>query len=65
MEDIPWNQTSFERHKLKHLGLQDGFFFNGHRAVNDYQTVILLLSHADFPENPSTLSLLLERTRTV
>ena len=60
MEDIPWNQTSFEGHKLKHLSLQDGFFFNGHRAVNDYQAVILLLSHAGFPENRSTLSLLLE-----
>lgn len=58
MKDIPWDQTSFEGHKLEHLSLQGGFFFNGHRAVNNYQAVIVFLSYAGFPESRSTLSLL-------
>jgi len=37
MEDIPWDQTGFEGRKLGHLGLQAGFFFDGHRAVDDCQ----------------------------
>ncbi|MBS1023476.1 3'-5' exonuclease [Gluconobacter cerinus] len=65
MEDIPWDQAGFEGRKLGHLGLQAGFFFNGHRAVDDCQAAIALLGHTGFPENRSALSLLLERARTV
>lgn len=65
MEDIPWNQAGFEGRKLGHLGLQAGFFFDGHRAVDDCQAAIALLGHTGFPENRSALSLLLERARTV
>ncbi|MBN3868619.1 3'-5' exonuclease [Gluconobacter kondonii] len=65
MEDVPWDQASFEGRKLGHLGLQAGFFFNGHRAVDDCQAAIALLGHTGFPENRSALSLLLERARTV
>lgn len=65
MEDIPWDQAGFEGRKLGHLGLQAGFFFDGHRAVDDCQAAIALLGHTGFPENRSALSLLLERARTV
>ncbi|MBS1054781.1 3'-5' exonuclease [Gluconobacter kondonii] len=65
MEDIPWDQAGFEGRKLGHLGLQAGFFFDGHRAVDDCQAAIALLGHTGFPENHSALSLLLERARTV
>jgi len=65
MEDIPWDQAGFEGRKLGHLGLQAGFFFNGHRAVDDCQAAIALLGHTGCPENRSALSLLLERARTV
>ncbi|MBS1032851.1 3'-5' exonuclease [Gluconobacter cerinus] len=64
MEDIPWDQAGFEGRKLGHLGLQAGFFFDGHRAVDDCQAAIALLGHTGFPENRSALSLLLERART-
>ncbi|MFT8953500.1 MAG: 3'-5' exonuclease [Gluconobacter sp.] len=65
MEDIPWDQAGFEGRKLGHLGLQAGFFFDGHRAVDDCQAAIALLGHTGFPESRSTLSLLLERARTI
>ncbi|MBS1039042.1 3'-5' exonuclease [Gluconobacter cerinus] len=65
MEDIPWDQAGFEGRKLGHLGLQAGFFFDGHRAVDDCQAAIALLGHTGFSENRSALSLLLERARTV
>jgi len=65
MEDIPWDQAGFEGRKLGHLGLQAGFFFDGHRAVDDCQAAIALLGHTGLPENRSALSLLLERARTV
>ena len=65
MEDVPWDQAGFEGRKLGHLGLQAGFFFDGHRAVDDCQAAIALLGHTGFPENRSALSLLLERARTV
>ncbi|MBS0984536.1 3'-5' exonuclease [Gluconobacter cerinus] len=65
MEDIPWDQAGFEGRKLGHLGLQAGFFFDGHRAVDDCQAAIALLGHTGFPENRSALSLLLGRARTV
>ncbi|MBS1038914.1 3'-5' exonuclease [Gluconobacter cerinus] len=65
LEDVPWDQAGFEGRKLGHLGLQAGFFFDGHRAVDDCQAAIALLGHTGFPENRSALSLLLERARTV
>ena len=65
MEDVPWEQAGFEGRKLGHLGLQAGFFFDGHRAVDDCQAAIALLGHTGFPESRSALSLLLERARTV
>ncbi|GAP23385.1 DNA polymerase III subunit epsilon and related 3'-5' exonuclease [Gluconobacter frateurii NBRC 101659] len=65
MEDVPWDQAGFEGRKLGHLGLQAGFFFDGHRAVDDCQAAIALLGHTGFPENRSALSLLLERARAV
>ncbi|OUJ08256.1 3'-5' exonuclease [Gluconobacter sp. DsW_058] len=65
MEDVPWDQAGFEGRKLGHLGLQAGFFFDGHRAVDDCHAAIALLDHTGFPENRSALSLLLERARTV
>lgn len=65
MEDVPWEQAGFEGRKLGYLGLQAGFFFDGHRAVDDCQAAIALLDHTGFPESCSALSLLLERARTV
>ncbi|KXV02466.1 DNA polymerase III subunit epsilon [Gluconobacter potus] len=65
MEDVPWEKAGFEGRKLGHLGLQAGFFFDGHRAVDDCQAAIALLGHTGFPESRSALSLLLERARTV
>ena len=65
MEDVPWDQAGFEGRKLGHLALQAGFFFDGHRAVDDCQAAIALLGHTGFPESRSALSLLLERARTV
>ncbi|MFT8990641.1 MAG: exonuclease domain-containing protein [Gluconobacter albidus] len=56
IEDIPWDQAGFEGRKLGHLGLQAGFFFDGHRAVDDCQAAIALLGHTGFPENRSALS---------
>ncbi|MBS1086951.1 3'-5' exonuclease [Gluconobacter sphaericus] len=65
MKDVPWDQAGFEGRKLGHLGLQAGFFFDGHRAVDDCHAAIALLGHTGFPESRSALSLLLERARTV
>jgi len=44
MEEVPWKDAGFESLKLLFLGLQSGFFFDGHRAENDCLAGIELLN---------------------
>lgn len=46
-EQIDWQTAGFEGRKLGYLAMQAGWFFDGHRALNDVDAVIQLLQHED------------------
>lgn len=46
-EQIDWQAAGFEGRKLGYLAMQAGWFFEGHRALNDVDAVIQLLQHED------------------
>jgi DNA polymerase-3 subunit epsilon len=46
-EQIDWQAAGFEGRKLGYLAMQAGWFFDGHRALNDVDAVIQLLQHED------------------
>ena len=46
-EQIDWQAAGFEGRSLGYLAMQAGWFFDGHRALNDVDAVIQLLQHED------------------
>ncbi len=44
LTQVPWSEEGFEGGKLGHLVMQAGRFFDGHRAVNDCEAAVELLS---------------------
>lgn len=46
-EQIDWQAAGFDGRKLGYLAMQAGWFFDGHRALNDVDAVIQLLQHED------------------
>ncbi len=46
-EQIDWRAAGFDGRKLGYLAMQAGWFFDGHRALNDVDAVIQLLQHED------------------
>jgi len=52
IKDINWNERGFESSKLDYLNWKLGFFYDGHRAINDcWATLNLLLqAHGVFDE---------------
>ncbi len=46
-EGIDWREAGFEGRSLGYLGMQAGWYFNGHRAENDVDAVVELLRHED------------------
>ena len=53
-EQIGWRTAGFEGRSLGYLAMQAGWYFDGHRALNDVDAVIQLLQH----ENTDGMSLL-------
>lgn len=58
--DIDWEGRGFEGRSLRWLGMQTGFFYDAHRAANDVDAVIGLLSVVNGDGARSTLSELIE-----
>lgn len=46
-EQIDWRAAGFEGRSLGYLAMQAGWFFEGHRALNDVDAVVQLLQHED------------------
>ena len=46
-EQIDWRAAGFEGRSLGYLAMQAGWYFDGHRALNDVDAVIQLLQHED------------------
>ncbi len=44
MSQVPWAEEGFEGTKLGYLAARQGFFFDGHRAVDDCRAAIELLA---------------------
>ena len=47
VEQVDWRAAGFEGRSLGYLAMQAGWFFDGHRALNDVDAVIQLLQHED------------------
>lgn len=46
LKEIAWKEHGFESAKLKYLLLENGYFFDGHRALDDCAALVSLLSSA-------------------
>lgn len=51
-EEIDWRAAGFEGRSLGYLAMQAGWFYDGHRALNDVDAVIQLLRHEDTDGTP-------------
>lgn len=65
MAEIPWATHGYESAKLSLLGIANGFYFDGHRAVHDCYAGIKILSHGlPISSNESVLQALLASARS-
>ncbi|MBV1823682.1 3'-5' exonuclease [Komagataeibacter oboediens] len=65
MRDVDWAAEGYEGRKLSYLGMQAGFWFDGHRAVDDCQAGIAILDR-DLPvSGRRALGVLLENARQI
>lgn len=46
-DQIDWRAAGFEGRSLGYLAMQAGWYFDGHRALNDVDAVVQLLQHED------------------
>lgn len=44
LTEIPWSEYGFESAKLKYLLMESGYFFEGHRALDDCAALQVLLN---------------------
>ncbi|WP_308721173.1 3'-5' exonuclease [Komagataeibacter xylinus] len=65
MKDVDWAAEGFEGRKLSYLGMQAGFWFDGHRAVDDCQAGIAILDRVLPMSGQPALAALLENARQV
>ncbi len=63
MKDIPWREEGVESSKLEYIAYKLGFFFDGHRAINDCLAGIHVLSMPLPSSNESALKTLLDNAR--
>ena len=47
MSQVDWKTKGFSCRSLSHLCMEHGFFYEGHRAVNDVKAALNLLAHHD------------------
>ncbi|WP_130730685.1 3'-5' exonuclease [Komagataeibacter xylinus] len=65
MKDVDWAAEGFEGRKLSYLGMQAGFWFDGHRAVDDCLAGIAILDRVLPVSGQPALAALLENARQV
>ncbi|MFT8789646.1 3'-5' exonuclease [Komagataeibacter saccharivorans] len=65
MRDVDWAAEGYEGRKLSYLGMQAGFWFDGHRATDDCQAGIAILDRELPVSGRPALSVLLENARQV
>ncbi|MCP1239665.1 3'-5' exonuclease [Acetobacter lovaniensis] len=63
MEDVPWQAEGFEGRSLGYLVMQAGWFFDGHRAVDDCLAGVTLLTTRLPKTQTPALSALLQAAR--
>lgn len=63
MRDIPWSEEGVESSKLEYIAYKLGFFFDGHRAINDCLAGIHVLSMPLPISNSPALKALLDNAR--
>lgn len=61
--EVPWADEGFDSAKLGHLAAAQGFFYDGHRAVNDCYAGIEILSRTLPRSGRTALGVLLESAR--
>lgn len=62
LAEIPWSKYGFESSKLKYLLMDSGYFFEGHRAIDDCAALYKLLNCRS-PRGVSFFSELMESAR--
>lgn len=62
LADIEWAKYGYESKKLKYLLLESGYFFDGHRALDDCAALLTLLSSTG-PDGRSFFKILMESAR--
>lgn len=63
IHDIPWSERGIEGAKLEYIAYRLGFFFDGHRAINDCLAGVHVLAQK-FPESEdSILKSMLDKAR--
>lgn len=62
LSEIPWSQFGFESAKLKYLLIENGFFFEGHRALDDCAALNRLLN-LQSPKGGSYFEILMDNAR--
>lgn len=62
LTEIPWREYGFESAKLKYLLIESGYFFEGHRALDDCAALEVLLKSAS-PFRGSFFEELMESAR--
>lgn len=63
MRGIDWGQEGIESRKLEFIAYRLGFFFDGHRAINDCLAGIHVLSHKLPISEMPVLKAMLDRAR--
>tara|TARA_R110000737_G_scaffold127218_3_gene159743 strand:- start:2665 stop:3558 length:894 start_codon:yes stop_codon:yes gene_type:complete len=62
LTEVPWSKYGFESAKLKYLLLENGYFFEGHRALDDCAALEVLLNQTS-PNGLSYFEELMESAR--
>ncbi|ATU71715.1 DNA polymerase III polC-type [Gluconacetobacter sp. SXCC-1] len=65
MRDVDWAAEGYEGRKLSYLGMQAGFWFDGHRAVDDCQAGIAILDRVLPVSERPALAALLDNARQI
>ena len=58
LEDINWFERGFSNGKQELLCIWHGFYYDSHRAMNDVDALIHLLTHPYYEQNPPIMELI-------
>ena len=57
-KDIDWLQRGFVKTSLELLSIWHGFYYESHRAMNDVDALIHLVTHPSYEDNPPVIELI-------